>query len=362
MSRADELTVRVLDGEASAAERDELERLLEHEEGAQRAFLGLAEVEAALRATGRHPDVVGEVLARIRRERTDRVVRGVMRQIEATGPRPAASRAPRVRRLLHLWPLGVLLAASLAAAAVVGLRRAGRVPGRGHPPATAPERGPTPPPPPKPKRPPVSREGEGPGETPGAARAPVVPIAPAAGAPVVGARPVPGETTVASFDFESDESARLLLEGQLVSQPCPAGSHRCVLGSMSLYGPRTNTVTIERFKPPLFEYAPAQVLSFDYWLGAETTDVVVQLWVPSRNQNFGLTLHNALRETWARAEVPLADLLGYGGGDRLAPGDRIGNIDIMGGAVAGRPFYVDNVRVVLPPPGRPGSSAARMLP
>jgi hypothetical protein len=254
MSRADELTIRMLDGEASPAEREELARLLDKEEGAEKAFLGLAEVEAALRATGPHPDVVGEVMVRLRRERTDRVVRGVMRQIEATGPRPPAPRVSRARRLLHLWPLGVLLAASLAAAAVVGLRRAGHAPRGGHPPATEPERKrPQPPPPPKPPRPPLSRQGEGPAGPPAAAHVPATPIA---GGAVAGQRPpVPGEVTVASFDFDDDDSPRLLLEGQLVGQPCPAASRRCVLGTLSLYGPRTNTVTIERFKPPLFEYA-----------------------------------------------------------------------------------------------------------
>src|SRR5687767_11637113 len=96
VGRVEELTLRFLDGEAAAAERDELAALVEADAGARRIHLGLIQVEVALRG-GRPAEMAPAVMEQIARERADRAVRGVMIHVSTMtpirrGPRPATRR------------------------------------------------------------------------------------------------------------------------------------------------------------------------------------------------------------------------------------------------------------------------------
>jgi len=73
--RVEELTVRFLDGQADAAEREELANLIEGDAGARAIHLGLIEVEVVLRG-GRPAEVAPAVMEQIARERADRAVKG----------------------------------------------------------------------------------------------------------------------------------------------------------------------------------------------------------------------------------------------------------------------------------------------
>jgi hypothetical protein len=222
---------------------------------------------------------------------------------------------------------------------------AGRVP------ALRPARAPTPPPDPLPE--PVA--------------APAATLDRADGVAEASQASAPPSTAAASllrYDFERGELPPDFVQGIVVSEACSAGGGRhCVLGTMSPYGAE-NAVVVERLKPPLFAYASDQVLRFDYRMGADSGALYVQVWAPSRKQNFAIKLADALRETWARAEVRLSDLRGLRRGDALGEGDLVSNIYIKAGRVGGGPLYVDDIELSRAPQGQlPSlSTAAHPLP
>ncbi len=123
MSRVDELTLRLLDDEGTPAERAELGRLLDRDPRALRKHLALMEVELALRAGGRRPDVAPEVMERIRAQvRARRPLRPL--------PRPQARPHPPGRKhgVGHLgtrwrtWLLWLVLLGSAATGALIAAR------------------------------------------------------------------------------------------------------------------------------------------------------------------------------------------------------------------------------------------------
>jgi hypothetical protein len=400
--RVDELTLRALAGEATSNELGELAELLASDARARERQRLLLEIEGALRGTSRPLNVAGPVLDQIHRGRTERVVRGVMRQLESRperasagapvsgGPRVANARvAPRAQR--RLWPMGIVLLASAAAAALVATRAAReggpldglRTTRKGaSPPLTdAPARPPSfrPPPPELREAPGGSSATSVVAEVPGlSAAAPSRPLTEAA--PETAPRPAPAEAaapaagaappdssvplTVLAYDFETGELPRWFVRGHLIAGPCPPASTRCLIGTVSPYGAEVNSVVLERYSVPLFRFSPNQVLAFDYWVGAEAVSLYVQVWVRTKQQNYGLRLTDVVRETWVRAEVRLGDLQGHLRKDRLAEGDPVANVYIKGGRMGGKPLYIDNLTVLeYPREAVPVlSTAARMLP
>jgi hypothetical protein len=301
-TRVEELTVRLLDGEAGAAERDELAALIEGDAEARRIHLRLIEVEVTLRGA-RPAQVASGVMEQIARDRADRAVRGVMRQVSTMTPLARGPRATRRR-----WPA---LIAGLFSAALIALLALRRAP------------------------------------------APTVAMRPAR--PVVAApdfsRPAPVELApgqegiVLDHDFEAGVLPAGVVDGLLAQIDCARGSQGCLVGTMSEFDRTQNTVTLERFEPPLLWFEPGQVLSFDYKVGAEVLTMRVQLWARDRRTNFALFLNELVRERWAHAQVRLADLRRYGGPGTLAPGDGISNIMITAGRAGESAFFVDNLRV-----------------
>jgi hypothetical protein len=310
--RVEELTALVLDGSATPDDEAELERLIAGADE-RRAHLLFLEIEAALRARG--PSQADAVMARITRDRAERVVRGVMRRVEPKRKRP--------RRLWRLWPIfGLISASALASFAPVrvGARRTDQ---------TAPMTAPAP-----------ARL------SPAAAAAPAVlprppPIAPPA---------EPAPEVILRYDFEGGLPDGFI-EGHHVTEPC-GGSGGCALGTISPYGGRTYTVAVERM-PQLFRYAARQVIAFDFWAGADARSLTVMSWAPGRKQNYSINFDSFTPERWTHAEVQLADLVGKRRKDHLTDGDRISNILIMAGRSGGRPLYVDNLTVTVYPSDAP---------
>jgi hypothetical protein len=296
VTRVEELTLRWLDGLADAAEQDELATLVETDAEARRIHLSLVDIEVSLR--GRRPAPVwAAVMDRIQAERTDVTVWAVMHHISTVkpvvrGPRAAPSRMPRRAGT-------VLVGAAALAAAVIGARAfwSEAVPQRLRAPDSI--------------------------ETP----------LRAASAPI----------EIVRFDFEDGRLPGTFAEGRVVRAPCPPGSAFCVLATESARDPGHLSVSVGQTQPPLFAFAPNQVLRFDYWAAADAPAIEVQL--RSRGgEPFGIALRDITRERWARAEVRLVDLAGAAG-RRLAAGDELEGIAISNGRPDGAPFYLDNLRV-----------------
>jgi hypothetical protein len=124
MSRIDDLTLRLLDGTGTAAERAELERLLDRDPRARLRHLTLLEVEATLRGREHHLDLADEVMGRIRGARTARRVRTYEQPASEAHPPRRHHRAPG-RSHRRAWFVGLLLLGSAAAAGLLSghLRR-----------------------------------------------------------------------------------------------------------------------------------------------------------------------------------------------------------------------------------------------
>jgi hypothetical protein len=336
VTRVEELTLAILDGTAEAGAGEELARLVAKDAEAHQMHLSLIELEVALR--GRRPQPVAEaVMARIQRERTERAVRGVMSQVSSMTP---LARGPRARRVT---PNRIARAALRGATAVVAVVGGLLLVDRG----LRDEGGPTLPrfdPPPSRPAPPVAAR-------PAATGEPSLEVS----------GPDPAE--VLSHDFEDGALSPVFIDGHLVDEHCAPGSRYCALGTMSPYDASHNTVTIERYKPPVLSYAPNQVLSFDYWVGTDGSALRVQLWVPARKENFAVFLEDLVTERWGHAEIRLGELRSYKNRNRLTSGDAVGNIMITAGRMGGAPFYVDNLRVLAYPPeaSLPPTSAAGVV-
>jgi hypothetical protein len=106
MTRIEELTLRLVDGQLGRSEREELVRLVNSDGDARRAHLDLLTIEATLRGQGR-VEISEQVMSRIDEERTSRIVRGVMGQVSEREPTSGRVRAGAI---------ALLLTASLAAA------------------------------------------------------------------------------------------------------------------------------------------------------------------------------------------------------------------------------------------------------
>jgi hypothetical protein len=113
-TRVEELTLRLIDGQIAGDQREELVRLVTTDGEARRVHLALLTIEATLRGH-RRVEVSDDVMTRIDDERTSRIVRVVMGELDG---RPA----PRPR--LGWWRVGAiaLLLMVSAAAAVRGVR------------------------------------------------------------------------------------------------------------------------------------------------------------------------------------------------------------------------------------------------
>jgi hypothetical protein len=114
MTRVEELTLRLIDGQLARAEREELVRLVSHDEQARRAHLALLTIEATLRGR-RRVELSDQVMTRIDEERTSRIVRVVMAEVDS-GRRPISC---------HRWRRAgaiALLLTGTALAAITGVR------------------------------------------------------------------------------------------------------------------------------------------------------------------------------------------------------------------------------------------------
>jgi hypothetical protein len=156
----------------------------------------------------------------------------------------------------------------------------------------------------------------------------------------------PSARTVLSFDFEDGALPEHFVGGHAVPGPPRAGNRYCLIGSVDSYLVTATSITVERTKG-LMSYNSRFVLSFDYWVGADAEELMVQVWAPELGQNFFIDSGDFVRESWGRAELRLSDFKPRVDPARpLRDGERLANIKIFGGRTAGKPLYVDNLRLV----------------
>jgi len=300
MTRVEELTGRLIEGDASAAERQELRELIDRDADARAVHVGLLRTETLLRGR-RGPDVTAAVMDRL------------------GAPAPARARAPRRARW---WWIPLSLGFGGLAFAWLGgwLRPAARRPARPVAVSSALERLRQ-----RPALPALGGEASVPALTPAAGREPMLST---------------------SFDFEEgDEPA--LVNGRVVSDGCPPGSRGCALGGMNFGGPESNTVTLERWKPFLATWGRTRTLSFDYWIGGERAELWVQLWNEDKYQNYHFELRHPAQRQWTHAEIRLRDFVGNVRPAQVPDdGDRIMDMVVAGGRLGGDPLYLDNIRFV----------------
>lgn len=173
-----------------------------------------------------------------------------------------------------------------------------------------------------------------------------------------GAIPAAADTEIRmlGFDFEDGLIPPGSYYGAIAEGVCPPGSRHCLVGTVNPRD-RAAAVAVQIASapgpaPPLFAYNSKQVLRFDYWLGMDSARFLVLLWVTDKHQNYKVVLSTSIRETWARAEVRLADLVGVRRDDALKDGDAVKGIMICGGRAGGSPLYIDNIEVVEVPAAR----------
>ncbi len=155
---------------------------------------------------------------------------------------------------------------------------------------------------------------------------------------------------VVAYDFEADALDAALDEGQLVrGSPCP-GKGLCVVGTLSPPSARRADwrVLLSRRDSGgfLFSYNERQVLTFDYWVGAESEWINVKLWNRDRRDYHSIYLYEVLHERWGRATVRLSDLR-----PSLDNGDAVSSLFVLAGVPGGGPLYIDNIRVAEWPAG-----------
>jgi hypothetical protein len=161
-----------------------------------------------------------------------------------------------------------------------------------------------------------------------------------------------GSRDVVNFDFESG-AAELLYDGVVRPAPSRPGSLFAAAGTRNRYDPETNVVSFRRPGGPLFAWDSDAVISFDYWVDAEATGVVVMAWNSTQGQNFGTAIRDVTTEAWSHISVRLGDLRPYTDHRRPGqPGDDVRSVSVLGGVWERGVLFVDNFRISKPPQPR----------
>jgi RNA polymerase sigma factor (sigma-70 family) len=106
----------------------------------------------------------------------------------------------------------------------------------------------------------------------------------------------------------------------------------------------------------LIEYSPDLVISFDYWVGADTSFFDVLLWEGtflkgSENNTVQYSFPDFVRGTWAHADIRASAFTPLQPNRKpMASGDQIRHIAIRAGKGGHTPMYIDNLSITQPRP------------
>jgi WD40 repeat protein len=109
MTRIDELTLKLLDGELSPAEQAELDAVLASSPAEARRHIGLAILEGVLRSEGPVPDVASSTIAYLAISSGDCIASEVMRQVVVMPP-PRWAEGSRRRAIRWAWRMSGIAA------------------------------------------------------------------------------------------------------------------------------------------------------------------------------------------------------------------------------------------------------------
>jgi RNA polymerase sigma factor (sigma-70 family) len=169
-----------------------------------------------------------------------------------------------------------------------------------------------------------------------------------------------------AYDFEDGLTPAGFRHGWIAD--CPPGnqSRHCLIGTVSpgwglLQGV---TLTTQSTDPCAFlEAGKAVSISFDYWMGQDRSLLIASLWSASRNASFQWETTEVVQERWGHAQVRMADFKAKKPEHPdLETGDSVCFLTLRAGRAAGKPFYIDNIRIIdhHVPESLPGSSLANI--
>jgi hypothetical protein len=152
---------------------------------------------------------------------------------------------------------------------------------------------------------------------------------------------------VLSFDFEAGSQDNSLDHGLVASCPARDRNKFCAVGELNPLHVETGAiVALDGGNKGLFKYSDSLTLSFDYWIGPDAKQLVVQMFSNSVQQNFGYAISEPVTGAWAHAELRMTDSRTNGEARGIRAGDNFRNILFCmvtdGPSV---PIFIDNLRI-----------------
>jgi hypothetical protein len=323
----DGLLDRALNEELSPIEAEELSRLADEDEQAAKQVRMTLLIEAALRARGQVPDVASQIVSTLSQRdlrQREQVVSGVMSQVRTRPPSAKIAAKPKRPRLVILSAVTAVAIGFAAMAALVS-----RQP-RTHVRSTQPAEH-------MPRSPQI--------EMGQSFQTPLAPVEVAKQTSVVVADPIANgvDRDILNFDFEDGVLPAVFEQGHVIHAPPTATSVYVVQGTFNAWAPGVSSVLVNN-RQGLFTYHGAIVLRFKYFLATEANGLRVQIFDVDQRQNYQWNHPNPARGEWASVSVSLATF--YPVKDRsraLESGDRLQNINIMGGPIHTAPLLIDDI-------------------
>jgi hypothetical protein len=169
--------------------------------------------------------------------------------------------------------------------------------------------------------------------------------------------PLPSNASVIySWNFEDGLTPAQMLHGQIDDGPPRPGNKHVALGTLSFSPWAGKKYTVGMFDPEqksLFAFGSTQALMFDYWVGKDTSKIVLQFRNRTQPQSYNHILNSPAIETWVHVALPLLEFNPVvDPALRNTEGDAIDSLLFMGGQLGGAPIYIDNI-VVFSVPGGP---------
>jgi len=159
-------------------------------------------------------------------------------------------------------------------------------------------------------------------------------VAAAGLAPV--AKPLSREEVLVAFDFEDARKPALVETGILERGP---GGRICLAGEPDPSG--SSKIFIGDGANGLFNFQGDEVLSFDYWVDPQCSQVNFNFWDRTQGKTHEGQASKVVTQKWTRVSFRLAEL--GDPGTRLKEGDWVVNLYVQGTGPGPRKFYIDNV-------------------
>jgi hypothetical protein len=155
------------------------------------------------------------------------------------------------------------------------------------------------------------------------------------------------------YDAEGGLKPPECATGLVVAGPPRPSSRWCFQGEPLVQYPGWRYVVLYEYTKGHFTVAADSVLTFAYYLEPDADPGVLGLYLYSREQDadYKALLPHPVQGSWARAAIPLAELIPAGDRGELfrrpAPGDVVTSFNISARTVRG--FFIDDIAIGPPP-------------